>query len=189
MEVVLLDISKLNEIGEILISEKEIQDKVKSMGLEITKDYEDKEEPLVLIGILKGSVFFLTDLSRKIDLNLSFDFMDVSSYGDGTQSTGDVRILKDLDQPIEGKNVIIVEDIIDTGYTLSYLIENLKSRGAKSIKIACLLDKKERRKVDFDVDYIGFEIPDEFVVGYGIDYAQKYRNLPFVGIIKREIYE
>lgn len=184
-----MDISKLDEIGEILISEEEIQDKVKSMGRQITKDYKDKEGDLVLISILKGSVFFMADLSRKIDLDLSFDFMDVSSYGDGTESTGDVRILKDLDQPIDGKNVIIVEDIIDTGYTLSYLIDNLKSRGAKSIKIACLLDKKERRKVDFDVDYIGFEIPDEFVVGYGIDYAQKYRNLPFVGIVKREVYE
>ncbi len=184
-----MDILKLDEVGEVLLSEKEIQDKVKSMGRQITKDYEDKDEDLVLISILKGSVFFMTDLSRQIDLPLTFDFMDVSSYGDGTQSSGDVRILKDLDQPIEGKNVIIVEDIIDTGYTLSYLIDNLRSRGAKSIRIACLLDKKERRKVDFDVDYIGFEIPDEFVVGYGIDYAQKYRNLPFIGIIKREVYE
>lgn len=184
-----MDLSKYEEIGKVLITEEELQNKVKELGKLITEDYKDKKEDLLLISILKGSVFFMTDLSRAIDLALSFDFMDVSSYGDGTESSGNVRILKDLDGPIDGLNVIIVEDIIDTGYTLSYLVDNLKRRGAKSIKIACLLDKKERRKVDIDVDYIGFEIPDEFVVGYGIDYAQKYRNLPFVGIVKREVYE
>lgn len=183
------DISKLHEIGEVLISQKQIEEKVEDIAKRITEEYIYDDAQLVLIGILKGSVIFLTDLSRKIELPLTFDFMSVSSYGDSTSSTGDVRILKDLDQKIEGKNVIIVEDIIDTGYTLSYLVKNLKSRGAKSIRIATLLNKKDRRIVDVDVDYIGFDIPDEFVVGYGIDYAQKYRNLPFIGIVKREVYE
>ncbi len=184
-----MDISKLDEIERVLISEEEISTTVEKMAKQITKDYKDKEGGLVLLGILKGSVFFLSDLSREIELPLIFDFMSVSSYGLGTESSGDVRILKDLDQSIDGKHVIIVEDIIDTGYTLSYLIDNLKSRGAKSIKTAVLLDKKERRQVEFEADYVGYEIPDEFVVGYGIDYAQKYRNLPFVGIVKREVYE
>lgn len=184
-----MDISKLDEIERVLISEEEISITVEKMAKQITEDYKDKEGGLVLLGILKGSVFFLSDLSREIELPLIFDFMSVSSYGLGTESSGDVRILKDLDQSIDGKHVIIVEDIIDTGYTLSYLIDNLKSRGAKSIKTAVLLDKKERRQVEFEADYVGYEIPDEFVVGYGIDYAQKYRNLPFVGIVKREVYE
>ncbi|NLW51998.1 MAG: hypoxanthine phosphoribosyltransferase [Tissierellia bacterium] len=183
------DISRLDEIGEVLISQKEIDKKVDEIAKSITEQYKDDDAQLVLIGILKGSVIFLTDLCRKIELPLTFDFMSVSSYGDNTTSAGDVRILKDLDQKIEGKNVIIVEDIIDTGYTLSYLVKNLQSRGAKSIRIATLLNKKDRRIVDVDVDYIGFDIPDEFVVGYGIDYAQKYRNLPFIGIVKREVYE
>lgn len=185
----MFDVSEYEEIAKVLIEPEDISAKVKEMGRQITSDYEDDHTPLVLIGILKGSVFFLSDLSRNINLPITFDFMSVSSYGEGTNSTGDVRILKDLDQAIEGKNVIIVEDIVDTGYTLSYLVHNLKSRGAKSIKIATLLDKKERRVVDVDIDYLGFEIPDEFVVGYGIDYAQKYRNLPCIGIVKREVYE
>lgn len=184
-----MDISSFHEIDRVLVSEKEIDEAVERIANEITEEYKNCDEELVLIGILKGSVFFLADLSRKIDLPISFDFMSVSSYGLGTESSGDVRILKDLDQSIDKKNVIIVEDIIDTGYTLSYLIDNLKSRGAKSIKTAVLLDKKERRIVEFEADYVGYEIPDEFVVGYGIDYAQKYRNLPFIGIIKREVYE
>lgn len=184
-----MEISNFYEIDRVLISENDINQAVEKIARDITEEYKDDDAPLVLIGILKGSVFFLADLSRKIDLPISFDFMSVSSYGLGTESSGDVRILKDLDQSIDKKNVVIVEDIIDTGYTLAYLIENLKSRGAKSIKTAVLLDKKERRLVDFDADYIGYEIPDEFVVGYGIDYAQKYRNLPFIGIIKREVYE
>ncbi len=184
-----MDISNLREIDRVLYSEEDIKKAVQAIADQITKDYENDEADLVLIGILKGSVFFLSDLSRKINVPLSFDFMSVSSYGMGTESSGDVRILKDLDDSIDKKNVIIVEDIIDTGYTLSYLIDNLKSRGAKSIKIAVLLDKKERRLVDIDADYVGYEIPDEFVVGYGIDYAQKYRDLPFIGIVKREVYE
>lgn len=185
----MFELEGFDEIGQILISEDDIKNRIYEMGQEITNDYKDKEEPVVLIGILKGSVFFLSDLSRRINLPITFDFMSVSSYGLGTTSSGDVRILKDLDQKIEGKHVIIVEDIIDTGYTLSYLIKNLESRGAKSIKIASLLDKAERRLVEVNVDYLGFEIPDEFVVGYGIDYAQKYRNLPFIGVVKREVYE
>lgn len=185
----MIDVSKLDEIGKVLISEEEIASVVEKIANQINHDYKDKKEPIVLLGILKGSVIFLSDLARRIELPLTFDFMAVSSYGAGTESSGDVRILKDLDETIEGKHVIIVEDIIDSGYTLSYLIENLKSRGAKSIRTAVLLDKKERRVVDFEADYVGYEIPDEFVVGYGIDYAQKYRNLPFVGIVKRDVYE
>lgn len=183
------DLSKLPEIGEVLISAEEIDAKVSELAQILTKEYENDPSQVVLVGILKGSVFFLSDLSRKIQLPVSFDFMSISSYGDSTLSTGDVRVLKDLDQNIEGKNVVIVEDIIDTGNTLDFLVKNFESRGAKSIKIATLLSKSERRLVDVKVDYIGFEIPDEFVVGYGIDYAQKYRNLPFIGIVKREVYE
>lgn len=185
----MIDISKLDEIGQILITEEEIHKKVKLLGEQITNDYKDDDSDLILVGILKGSIVFLTDLSRNINLPISFDFISASSYGNSTSSSGDVRILKDLDQNIEGKNIIIVEDIIDTGYTLSYLVKNLESKGAKSIKIATLLDKKEKRIVDVKVDYVGFNIPDEFIVGYGIDYAEKYRNLPFIGVIKREVYE
>ena len=185
----MIDISSYDEIDKILLSEDEIKSRVSSLGQQITTDYEGIEEPLILIGILKGSVFFLSDLSRQIDLPITFDFMAVSSYGNEATSSGDVRILKDLDQKIEGKHVIIVEDIVDTGYTLSYLMKNLESRGAKSIKIASLLNKPERRIISVDIDYLGFNIPDEFIVGYGIDYAQKYRNLPFIATIKRDIYE
>lgn len=182
------NIEKLSEIDYVLVSSKDIQDKVEEIAKKITGDYKDKGD-LILIGILKGSVMFLTDLARKIELPITFDFMSVSSYGLNAVSTGDVRILKDLDQCIEGKNVIVVEDIIDTGYTMQYIINTLKARKAKSIKIASLLNKPDRRKVEVDVDYLGFEIPDEFVVGYGIDYAEKYRNLPFIAVVKREVYE
>lgn len=183
------DITKLEEISYILVSSKDIEDKVEEIGKKITRDYKDDDSPLILLGILKGSVMFLTDLARKIDLPIAFDFMSVSSYGLSTTSSGDVRILKDLDQNIEGKNVIIVEDIVDTGYTMNYVIKTLEARKAKSIKVASLLNKEQRRKVNVKVDYLGFEIPDEFVVGYGIDYAEKYRNLPFIGVVKREAYE
>ncbi|MDO4778680.1 MAG: hypoxanthine phosphoribosyltransferase [Tissierellia bacterium] len=183
------DITKLEEISYILVSSKDIEDKVEEIGKKITRDYKDDDAPLILLGILKGSVMFLTDLARKIDLPITFDFMSVSSYGLSTTSSGDVRILKDLDQNIEGKNVIIVEDIVDTGYTMNYVIKTLEARKAKSIKVASLLNKEQRRKVNVKVDYLGFEIPDEFVVGYGIDYAEKYRNLPFIGVVKREAYE
>lgn len=185
----MFDTSKLTEIEREIITADQIEKRVTEIAEEITNEFKDSKNDLVLVGILKGSVIFLTDLSRKISLPLTFDFISVSSYGDNTTSTGDVRILKDLDQKIEGKDVVIVEDIIDTGYTLNYLVKNLKSKGASCVKIASLLDKKERRVIEVPVDYIGFDIPDEFVVGYGIDFAQKYRNLPFIGIVKREAYE
>ena len=185
----MFDISKFDEIGRVLITQEEIDARVKEMAAQITEDYQDSGRPLILIGILKGSVMFMTDLARNINLPITFDFMSVSSYGLSTTSSGDVRILKDLDQKIEGYDVIIVEDIIDTGYTLSYLEKNLRSRGVNSLRIAALLNKQDRRVVEVNADYIGFDIPDEFVVGYGIDYAQKYRNLPCIGIVKREVYE
>ena len=176
-----------NDIKEILIEEKELQDKVAELGAKITQDYKGKD--LLIICVLKGAVVFLGDLVRKIDLPLDMDFMAVSSYGANTKSSGVVRILKDLDENIEGKHVLIVEDIIDSGLTLAYLIENLKSRGPETVEICTILDKKERRTIDLDIKYIGFQVPDEFVVGYGLDYAEKYRNLPYVAILKEEIYQ
>ncbi|MGH2277473.1 hypoxanthine phosphoribosyltransferase, partial [Streptococcus uberis] len=148
--------------------------KVKELGEEITKDYQGKE--LMLVGILKGAAIFMADLARNIKIPVTMDFMAVSSYGNSTKSSGVVRIIKDLDSNVEGKHILIVEDIIDTGLTLGYLTDNLKKRGASSVRICTLLDKPERRKVNVPVDYRGFVIPDEFVVGYGIDYAEKYRN-------------
>lgn len=173
-------------IKEILISREEVSAKVKEIGAQITDDYRDKD--LFVIGVLKGAYVFMADLSRSIDLPLEIDFMAVSSYGSSTKSSGVVRILKDLDKQIEGKDVLIVEDIIDTGLTLSYLVNNLKSRGAKSVEICTLLDKPERRKVEMELKYKGFDIPDEFVVGYGIDYAEKYRNLADICILKKDIF-
>lgn len=175
------------DIAEILVSEDEIKEAVERIGAEVTKDFQGEE--IIVIGILKGAVAFMADLIQKIDLPLEIDFMSVSSYGNGTTSTGEVRILKDLDISVEGHNVLIVEDIIDTGMTLSYLTKVLKSRGAKKISIATLLTKPERRQRHVPVDYIGYEVEDKFVVGYGIDYAEKYRNLPFVGVLKSHIYE
>lgn len=175
----------LEDIKEILITEEEIKSKLKELGEKITKDYRDKKDVL-LVGVLKGAVLFIADLIRHIDLPVQVDFMAVSSYGASTESSGVVRILKDLDENIEGKNILIVEDIIDSGLTLSYLYNMLKSRKPASIKICALLDKPSRRKVKIKVDYLGFEIPDYFVVGYGLDYNEKYRNLPFIGILKEE---
>jgi hypoxanthine phosphoribosyltransferase len=177
----------LEDIKEILFSEECIRDKVKEMGSVITKDYAGKD--LIVIGVLKGSVLFAADLIKSINMHCEIDFMAVSSYGYSTESSGVVRILKDLDHSIEGKDVLIVEDIVDSGITLDYLLKYLKARKANSIEIATLLNKPLRRKTDIDVKYIGFEAPDEFLVGYGIDYAEKYRNLPFVGTLKPEIYE
>lgn len=168
---------------EVMISAEEIADRVKSLGEEITREYEGKE--LVLVGVLKGSCVFMSDLMRHIDLPMDIDFMAVASYKDGTVSSGDVEILKDLTKPIRGKDVIVVEDIIDTGLTLHRLIDILGSRGANSIRVATLLDKPEPRiKKEVVVDYCGFEIPNEFVVGYGLDVAGRFRNLPFVAVIK-----
>lgn len=178
------DISNYNEIEKVLFSKEEIKNKVKELADNITKDYSNVNEDIVLVGILKGAAIFLSDLSREINLPVKIDFMSVSSYGLNTVSDGDVRILKDLDSNVENKHIILVEDIIDTGYTLIYLIKNFESRGAKSVEIATLLSKTSRRVVDVDVKYIGYDIPDEFVVGYGIDYAEKYRNLPYIACIK-----
>jgi len=174
------------DIQKILISEEEIAKRVKELGVQLTEEYKGKE--LMVVGILKGCMLFLSDLVRAIDLPLTMDFMVVSSYGNATKSSGVVRIIKDLEREIEGKDVLIVEDIVDTGLTLSYLIENLKTRNPNSVKVCSLLDKPERRKVHVDIEYIGFEIPDEFVIGYGLDYAEVYRNLPFVGVPKPEVY-
>lgn len=157
------------------------------MGAVLTEEYKDKY-PLV-IGILKGAVMFMTDLSRAMDCDLELDFMDVSSYGAGMESSGDVKIIKDLDTSVEGRDVLIVEDIIDTGRTLSYLIEIFRYRKAKSIKIVTLLDKKERRAVDLEADWVGIEVPNEFVVGYGLDYIERHRNLPYIGVLKEEVYQ
>ncbi|MEA3423132.1 MAG: hypoxanthine phosphoribosyltransferase [Bacillota bacterium] len=174
------------DIKDILLTEEDIRDKVNELGEKITKDHQGEE--LILIGVLKGANVFMSDLMRKINKPIEIDFISVSSYGHSTESSGVVRILKDLDSEIEGKNVIIVEDIIDSGLTLKYLIQNFKTRNPKSVKICTLLDKPERRKVDIKIDYKGFVIPDEFIVGYGIDYAEGYRNLPYVATLKDEVY-
>lgn len=175
----------IEDIKEILISEEEIKAKLKELGKRITEDYKGVDN-ILLVGVLKGAVLFIADLIRHIDLPLEIDFMAVSSYGASTESSGVVRILKDLEQTIQGKNILIVEDIIDSGLTLSYLYNLLKSRKPADIKICTLLDKPSRRKIDIKVDYVGFEIPDYFVVGYGLDYNEKYRNLPFIGVLKPE---
>lgn len=167
---------------EVLLSEQRIQERVKELGTEITRDYAGRN-PL-LIGVLKGACFFLTDLLRAIDTRVGIEFMAISSYGASTRTSGEVRILKDLDVPVEGRDLIVVEDIVDTGLTLSYLLANLKSRGAASVKLVALLDKFERREREVEIDYLGFQIPDDFVVGYGLDYAERYRNLPFIAVLK-----
>lgn len=167
---------------KVLVSEKEINEKVRELGAIISKDYEGKE--VHLICVLKGGVFFMCDLAKRISVPVTLDFMSVSSYGDNTESSGRVKIVKDLDESIENKNVLIVEDIIDSGRTLSFLIDMLKSRKPASLKLCTLLDKPERRVTDVEVDYVGFNIPDKFVLGYGLDFEQKYRNLPYVGVIE-----
>ena len=176
----------LDDVKKVLIDEETLQKRVNELGKQITEDYRDKD--LFMICILKGGVVFASDLMKAIDLPLAIDFMAVSSYGSSTKSSGVVRIQKDLDQEIEGKDVLIVEDIIDTGLTLHYLIENLLSRKPASLKICCCLDKPERRKADIHVDYVGFNISDEFVIGYGLDYAEKYRNLPYIGVLSEKVY-
>jgi hypoxanthine phosphoribosyltransferase len=175
-----------DDLKEILFTAAQLQQKTAELGLRITADYQGRD--LVLIGILKGAIPFIADLMRTIDLPLAYDLMAVSSYGASTKSTGTVRILKDIELSVEDKDILIVEDIIDTGLTLQYLRDNLHSRRPRSLKICTLLDKPSRRKVDIKADYNGFEIPDAFVVGYGMDYAEQYRNLPYLGILKEEIY-
>ena len=178
----------LKDIDRVLHSREEIAEKVKDLGKLITEAYKPEDE-IVVIGVLKGANVFLGDLIRDINLPVYIDFIAVSSYGSSTESSGVVRILKDLDLDVEGKHILIVEDIVDTGLTLKYLTENFKARNVASLKICTLLDKPKRRKCDLNIDYIGFEIPDEFIVGYGIDYAEKYRNLPYIAILKKEVYE
>lgn len=173
-------------VKSVLISREEIDKRVKELGEEITRDYKDKD--ILVVGILKGAVIFMSELVQRIDKPVTMDFMAVSSYGKSSVSTGEVRIIKDLDNSVEGKDILIVEDIIDTGYTLQYLTDNLTKRGAKSVKICTFLDKIDRREVDIPVDYIGFEVPDEFIVGYGLDYAEMGRNLPYVAALKEEVY-
>lgn len=174
------------DIEKILITEEEIDQKVREIGAQLTVEYEGKF-PLA-IGVLKGATTFMTDLLKRIDTHLEVDFMDVSSYGRSRVSSGEVKILKDLNVPIEGRDLLIIEDIIDSGVTLSYLIDLFKYRKAKSIKIVTFLDKPEGRKANIEADYACFEVPNEFVVGYGLDYAEKYRNLPYVGVLKPSIY-
>lgn len=168
---------------KVMISEEELDKKIRYLGEQISKDYAGKS--VHLLCILKGSVFFMCELAKRITVPVTMDFMSVSSYGDSTSSSGVVRINKDLDENIEGKDVIIIEDIVDTGRTLSYLLEVLKARKPASLALCTLLDKPERRTHQVEVDYTGFEVPDEFVVGYGLDYAQKYRNLPYIGVVQQ----
>ncbi|AKF93616.1 hypoxanthine phosphoribosyltransferase [Brevibacillus laterosporus] len=175
-----------NDIKEIMLSKEEIDQKVKELGKILADEYRDKN-PLV-ICILKGAVVFMADLLREMDIKCEMDFMAVSSYGNSTESSGVVRILKDLDTTVQNRHVLIVEDIMDSGLTLSHLVELLKQRHAASVKVVTLLNKPERRKVDISPDYSGFTIPDEFVVGYGLDYAETYRNLPYIGVLKPEVY-
>jgi hypoxanthine phosphoribosyltransferase len=167
---------------EVLITTEKIVERTRELGAEIARDYAELN-PL-LIGVLKGAFMFLGDLMRAIDIPLGIEFMAISSYGDGMRTSGEVRILKDLDVAIEGRHILVVEDIVDTGLTLSYLLANLKSRGAASVKLAALLDKYERREKEVPIDYLGFKIPDKFVVGYGLDFAERYRNLPFIAVLK-----
>ncbi|QPC47992.1 hypoxanthine phosphoribosyltransferase [Mangrovibacillus cuniculi] len=174
------------DIQEILITEEELQTTIRELGATLTEDYQDKN-PLA-IGVLKGAMPFMGDLLKRIDTYLEMDFMDVSSYGNNTVSSGEVKILKDLDTKVEGRHVLIIEDIIDSGLTLSYLVELFKYRKAASIKIVTLLDKPTGRKASISADYVGFKVPDAFVVGYGLDYAERYRNLPYIGVLKPEVY-
>lgn len=175
-----------NDVAEILVGEEQIQRRVVELGERITSDFAGEE--ILIIAVLKGAVLFLADLIRHIDLPLAVDFLAVSSYGAGTESSGVVRILKDLDAPIEGRHVLIVEDIVDSGRTLDYLLRMLRQRRPATLHVCTLLDKRERREIDVPIDYVGFEVPDAFVVGYGLDFAEFYRQLPFIGVLKPEIY-
>lgn len=166
----------------VLLSEEEVNERIRQIGEQISKDYEGRQ--VHLICVLKGGSFFMCELAKRITVPVSLDFMSVSSYGSGTKSSGVVKIVKDLDEPLDGKDVIVVEDIVDSGRTLSYLLELLGKRNPKSLALCTMLDKPERRVVDVKVDYTGFNIPDEFVVGYGLDYNQRYRNLPYIGVVE-----
>lgn len=172
----------MSSISDILVDEATLKARIKELGAAITRDYAGKE--LFLVGVLKGAVIFLSELAQRIDLPVTFDFMAVSSYGSATESSGVVRILKDLDESLAGRHVLIVEDIIDTGLTLDYLYRHLKGRQPASLAICTLLDKPSRRRVEVPVKYVGFQIPDHFVVGYGLDYNEMYRNLPYIAVLK-----
>ena len=175
-----------DDIGEVLFSEEKIASIVRNMGRQISEDYVGKN--LFMVSVLKGSLVFMADLMRAVTIPCSIDFLSVSSYGNGTASSGEVRILKDLDCSLEGKDLLIVEDILDSGMTLSFLLKTLSARNPASIRLCTFLDKPERRRVDIRPDYVGAEVPDKFIVGYGLDYAEKYRNLPYIGVLKPEIY-
>ena len=175
--------SEDSNIGEILVEAEDLQRRISELAAEISKDYAGRD--LVLVGVLKGAVFFLSDLMRQLDISVEVDFMAVASYGSATKSSGVVRILKDLDAVIEGRDVLIVEDIVDSGLTLQYLLRNLGARNPRTLEVCALLIKPERRKVDLDARYVGFEIPNRFAIGYGLDHAERYRNLPFVAALKQ----
>lgn len=178
-----------NDIAEILFAEDEIARRVNEIGAEITRDYADAaDEGIVLISVLRGAAIFMADLARQIDLPVEMDYMAISSYGNGAKSSGVVRILKDLSSEIQGRHVLVAEDILDSGLTLKYLLRNLASRHPASIEVATLLRKKTLAQAKIDCKYIGFECPDQFIVGYGLDYAERYRNLPYIGVLKPEIY-
>lgn len=176
-----------NDIEQILVTKEQLEKINKRLGAQITKDFQGKN--LLVVGILKGSLYFMADLTRYIDLPLKLDFLAVSSYGSGTRSSGAVKIVKDIDIDLAGYDVLLVEDILDSGRTLDYVSKMLSARGANSISIVTLLDKPERRVVELYPDYVGCDVPDEFVVGYGLDYDQQYRNIPYIGALKRSIYE
>ena len=176
-----------SDIEKILVSNAEIAKRAEEIAAQINADYKGK--PILVVGILRGASIFLADIFKRLEGDVELDFMSLSSYGNGTNSSGEVKMIKDLSEPVDGKNVLIIEDIIDTGVTLSYLIKVLEARNPESIKLCALLDKPSRRKVELKGDYIGFEIPDEYVVGYGLDYAEKYRNLPDVCVLSKTVYE
>ncbi|MBC3516530.1 hypoxanthine phosphoribosyltransferase [Neobittarella massiliensis] len=176
-----------NDVLKVLLTEEQIHERVAELGAQIAKDYADKN--LLLVSVLKGSVAFMADLMRAIDIPLAIDFMAVSSYGSGVKTSGVVKIIKDLEIDLTGRDLLIVEDILDSGMTLSYIIDMLETRNPNSVRICTLLDKPERHQVDVPVEYIGFTVPDEFVIGYGLDYDERYRNLPYIGVLKPEVYE
>jgi hypoxanthine phosphoribosyltransferase len=175
-----------DDVEEILLTEEEIAERVRQLGAQLAADYAGRDP--VLVSVLKGSIIFLADLIRAMEMSVSLDLMEVSSYGASTETSGQVRILKDLSKPIEGRDVIVVEDIIDTGLTLNYLLKYLRDRGPVTISICCLLDKPARRLAEIPIDYRGFTIPDRFVIGYGLDYDERYRNLPYIGVLKPSVY-
>lgn len=175
------------DIARVLFTADQIAETVAELGRRISRDYEGKN--LLMISVLKGSLVFMADLMRAVTVPCSIDFLSVSSYGSGTSTTGQVRILKDLDSPVEGLDILVVEDILDSGVTLSYLLELLSARKPRSIKLCTLLDKPDRRKVHIQPDYVGLTVPDEFIVGYGLDYAEKYRNLPYIGVLHPSVYQ